>query len=216
MPFDQLGALPIDPGDSCSRVSLTAIMYCRRDLQNVHCKPTLRRLILVLVLVLLLAAAYRSMGSPTTGTGSRAFPTLPGPAPNAGDRVSTFVHQRYEGGGPFDLSDRGVYVLTFWDTLNRNSNQAQPYFSRLAEDFESSGVRFAAIYIGDPPKDTVHVPYAVLQDDDGSLAAMYNVKRVPRIFIISDGRVYTVQNTFLPENYELLRGALEELVSQDE
>jgi hypothetical protein len=45
---------------------------------------------------------------------------------------------------------------------------------------------------------------------------MYNVKRVPRIFVISNGRVYLVHNNFLPENYELLRKALEELVPQNE
>ena len=45
---------------------------------------------------------------------------------------------------------------------------------------------------------------------------MYNVKRVPRIFVISDGHVYVVHNNFLPENYELLRQALEELVPRNE
>jgi hypothetical protein len=190
-------------------------LECGYDLGNHHDLGVMRRLILVLVLVLVLAIAYRSIGSPTTGTGSRTFPTLPGPAPNAGDRVSSFVHQRYDGGN-FELSDRGVYVLTFWDSLNRDSNEAQTYFAGLAQDFKDAGVQFAAVYIGGVPKDVVGVPYTVLQDDDGSLAAKYNVKRVPRIFIISDGRVYAGQNTFLPENYELLRGALTELVSPDE
>ena len=168
-------------------------------------------MILASMLVLLLAAAYRSMGSPTA-VGSRISPTLPGPAPNAGNPAPTFVHERYDG-GTFDLTEQGIYVLTFWDVLNRDSNQAQPYFAQLAEDFKGSGVRFAAVYIGDPPEDVERLPYAVIQDDDGSLAAMYNVKRVPRIFVISDGRVYLVHNTFLPANYELLRQALEELVS---
>jgi AhpC/TSA family len=170
----------------------------------------MRRVILVSVLVLLLAAAYRSMGSPTA-VGSRVSPTLPGPAPNAGDPAPTFAHERYDG-GTFSLTEQGIYVLTFWDTLNRDSNQAQPYFAQLAQDYEGSGVRFAAIYIGDLPKDAGHLPYSVVVDDTGSLAANYNVKRVPRIFIISDGRVYVVQNDFLPVNYDLLRGALEELV----
>ncbi len=173
----------------------------------------MRRLILVSVLVLLLAAAYRSMGSPAA-VGGRISPTLPGPAPNVGNPAPAFVYERYDG-GTFDLSDHGVYVLTFWDVLNRNSNQAQPYFAELAEDFKGSGVRFAAVYIGDPPEDVESLPYAVIQDD-GSLAAMYNVKRVPRIFVISNGQVYLVHNNFLPENYELLRKALEELVPQNE
>ena len=172
----------------------------------------MRRLILVLVLVLLAATAYRSIDLPTT---ERASPTLPGPAPNVGDKASPFVHERYDGSGTFDLSERGTYVLTFWDILNRDSNEARPYFSRLAEDFEGSGVSFAAVYIGDPPEDAEPTPYAVLHDDDGSLAALYNVKRVPRIFIISDGKVYLVHNNFLPENYEILREALSGLVSPD-
>ena len=172
----------------------------------------MRRLILLSVLVLLAATAYRSIELPTS---ERASPTLPGPAPNVGDKASAFAHERYDG-GTFDLSDRGIYVLTFWDALNRDSNQARPYFARLAEDFEGSGVRFAAVYIGDPPGDAEPAPYVVMQDVDGSLAAIYNVKRVPRIFVISDGRVYLVHNNFLPENYEILREALSGLVSPDD
>ena len=169
----------------------------------------MRRLILVSALVLFLAVAYRFVDAPTTG---RASPTLPGPSPNIGERAPSFSHERY-GGGDFDLSDKGVYVLTFWDTLNRDSNNARPYFAQLAQDFEGSGVRFAAVYIGDPPGDVEPVPYDVVQDTDGDLAGMYNVKHVPRIFIISDGRVYLVHNNFLPENYDLLRENLEGLVS---
>src|SRR3954447_17221603 len=117
-----------------------------------HQRPGIRRLVLVATLVLAVAVLYRTMGSPTTGSGSRSSPTIPGPEPNAGTPAPTFVHERYDG-GTFDLSDRGVYVLTFWDTLNRDSNLAHPYSARLAEDFEGTGTRFAAIYIGDPPKD---------------------------------------------------------------
>lgn len=175
----------------------------------------MRRLILVAALVLALAVVYRTMGSPTTGTGGRAAPTLPGPDPNVGASAPTFVHERYDG-GTFELSNRGVYVLTFWDTLNRDSNLAQPYFARLTEDYKGSGVNFAAVYIGDPPEDIDAVPYAIVVDSDGRLAAMYNVKHVPRIFIISEGQVYAVQNAFLPENYELLRDALAELASPTE
>jgi hypothetical protein len=172
----------------------------------------MRRLILVSVLVLLAATAYRTVGLPTT---ERASPTLAGPAPNVGDEASTFVHELYDGSGTFDLSERGIYVLTFWDTLNQDSNQARPYFARLAEDFEGSGVSFAAVYIGDPPEDAEPASYAVLKDADGKLAALYNVKRVPRIFVISDGQVYLVHNNFLPENYEILRETLTGLVSPD-
>jgi hypothetical protein len=171
-----------------------------------------RRLILVSVLVLLAATAYRTIDLPTT---ERPSPTLSGPAPNIGDKAPPFVHERYDDGGTFDLSEQGIYVLTFWDVLNRDSNQAQPYFAQLSEDFEGSGVRFAAVYIGDPPEDTEPTSYAVIHDVDGSLAAIYNVKRVPRIFLISDGRIYLVHNNFLPENYEILRQALTELVSPD-
>ena len=170
-----------------------------------------RRLILVSVLVLLAAAAYRTIELPPT---DKVSPTLPGPAPDVGDKASTFIHERYDG-GTFQLSNRGTYVLTFWDTLNRDSNQAQPYFAQLAEDFEGSGVNFAAVYIGEPSENAQSAPYAVLQDTDGSLASLYNVKRVPRIFVISDGRVYLVHNNFLPENYEILRKSLLDLASPD-
>lgn len=147
-------------------------------------------------------------------TGSRTSPTLPGPAPNVGDEVPTFIHDR-DDGGTFELTDHGLYVLTFWAEFNRDSNLARPYFAQLAKDFGSTGVRFAAVYIGDPPVNPGPAPYAIIKDDDGSLASMYNVKRVPRIFVISDGRVELVHNTFLPGNYDLLREDLEELVSQE-
>jgi hypothetical protein len=169
----------------------------------------MRRLILVSVLVFLAAMAYRSIDLPTT---DRASPTLAGPAPNVGDKASSFVHELYDESGTFELSERGIYVLTFWDTLNQDSNQARPYFARLSDDFEGSGVRFAAVYIGDPPEDAEPASYAVIHDADGRLAAMYNVKRVPRIFVISDGEVYLVHNNFLPENYEILRETLSGLV----
>jgi hypothetical protein len=172
----------------------------------------MRRLILVATIVLVLAVVYRTMGSPTTGSGSRAAPTLPGPAPTPGAWAPTFVHESYDG-GTFELADKGVYVLTFWDALNRDSNEAKPYFSQLANDFKDSGVRFAAVYVGASYEEPESEPYDVILDSDGSLASMYNVKRVPRIFIITDGQVYVVQNNFLPENYDVLRDALEELVS---
>lgn len=175
----------------------------------------MRRLILVATIVLVLAVVYRTMGSPTTGSGARAAPTLPGPAPTSGAWAPTFTRQSLDG-ATFELRDKGVYVLTFWDALNRDSSEAKPYFSQLAEDFRDSGVGFAAVYVGASYEEPESEPYEVVLDSDGSLASMYNVKRVPRIFIISDGQVYMVQNNFVPENYDVLRDALEELVSPKE
>ena len=107
----------------------------------------MRRLILVATIVLVLAVVYRTMGSPTTGSGARAAPTLPGPAPTPGAWAPTFTRQSLDG-ATFELRDKGIYVLTFWDALNRDSSEAKPYFSQLAESFRDSGVGFAAVYVG--------------------------------------------------------------------
>ncbi|MDQ3861967.1 MAG: hypothetical protein M3317_00390, partial [Actinomycetota bacterium] len=87
----------------------------------------MKRLIVVFALVLVAAVSYRSFGSAETGTGTL---TLPQPAPNVGQDAHGFTAQSAEG-KPFTLSDKGIYVLTFWSTLNEGSNDAQPDFAQL-------------------------------------------------------------------------------------
>ena len=157
-----------------------------------------KRLVVVVLLVLVAAATYRSFGSAETGTGTL---TLPQPAPTVGTRAPEFTAETAQG-GTFRLSDEGVYVLTFWSTLNEGSNDAQPGFARLAREYEDDGVSFAAVYVNSAPRHD-DVPYAMLQDGTGTLTSpgMYNVKRVPRLFLVKDGHIELVQNGYY-EGYD--------------
>ena len=180
--------------DSLSRVSFAGFV---------------KRLLVVFILVLAVAVTYRSFGSAETATGTL---TLAQPAPTVGDRAPQFTAQTAQG-DTFTLSDEGVYVLTFWSTLNESSNDARPVFERLARSYEDDGASFAAVYVNSIPRDG-DVPYAMLQDATGKFASLYNVKRVPRLFLIEDGEIKLVQNDYYEEYKgeleEALKGALEE------
>ncbi len=141
---------------------------------------------MVAVLVLAGALLYDTFGSPETGTGSL---TLAAPEPNVGSTAENFTARDVEG-KRFQLSDDGVYVLAFWSTLNRNSNQARPQFLRLAREYGDE-VSFAVIYVNGARED-VDAPYDRLYDPTGRLASFYNVKRVPRLFVVRDGVVWWV------------------------
>lgn len=169
----------------------------------------MRRIAIVCVLVAVLAAVWRPIGSPTTGTGSL---TLPPPSPAPGESAPSFTHDRLNGDS-FDLTERGVYVVTFLSTLNAYSNETRPAFARLAQEFSDSRVRFAAVYVGDPPRDAEAASHAVLHDDDGELAGLYRIKRVPRTFVIRDGQVYSVAGGVDAATPEDSRASLRELLT---
>ena len=156
----------------------------------------MKSLVVVIILVLVVAGFYRSFGSAETGTGTL---TLPQPAPAVGERAPTFTAESM-GGELFTLSDEGIYVLTFWSTLNEGSDEAQPGFVRLAEEYEDDGVSFAAVYVNSAPSDG-DAPYAVLQDPSGRLTSRYNVKHVPRLFLVKDGDIEMVLNSYY-EGYD--------------
>lgn len=167
----------------------------------------MRRLIVVSLLILVAAAAYRSFGSAETATGSL---TLAQPAPAPGDQAPEFT-TRTEGGERFTLTDNGVYVLAFWSTLNVNSNKAEPGFKELAEEYDNDEASFAAVYMNGAPKD-YEAPYAMLRDDNGKLTSKYNVKRVPRLFLIKNGEVELVLNGYYEGSEEDLEDALQNAV----
>jgi thiol-disulfide isomerase/thioredoxin len=165
-----------------------------------------RRLIVVFLVVLVAAGSYRSFGSAETGTGTL---TLAQPSPTVGERAPEFTAETAEG-ETFVLSDEGVYVLTFWSTLNVNSNDAQPGFEQLAREYDD-GASFAVVYVNSVPRGE-DAPYAMLQDATGKLTSIYNVKRVPRLFLVKDGNIELVLNDYY-EGYEedleeALKGAL--------
>ncbi len=170
----------------------------------------MKRLIVVSLLILVAAAAYRSFGSAETATGSL---TLAQPAPAPGDRAPEFT-TKTAGDERFTLTDNGVYVLAFWSTLNVNSNKAEPGFKELAEEYDNDQASFAAVYVNGAPED-YEAPYPMLRDGNGKLTSRYNVKRVPRLFLIKDGRVELVLNDYY-EGYEKdLEDALQDAVESD-
>ena len=170
----------------------------------------MKRLVIVIFVVLAAALSYRSFGSAETGTGSL---TLPQPAPSIGDRAPEFSVKTVAGRN-FELSDRGVYVLTFWSTLNKDSNKSVSGFESLATKFEDDGVDFAVVYVNSAPSDD-HVPYTMLLDSTGELVSKYNVKRVPRLFVVKNGTIEYAQDYYY-EGYEKnLREAIEEATTED-
>ena len=169
----------------------------------------MKRLIVVFLVVLVVGGYYRSFGSAETGTGTL---TLPQPAPTLNDPAPTFTAETM-GGEPFTLSDEGNYVLAFWSTLNEGSNEAQPGFARLAEEYEDDGVSFAVVYVNSAPSDR-DAPFAMLQDPSGKLTSLYNVKHVPRLFMIEDGDIKLVQNGYYEGNEEDLKAVLEEALAK--
>jgi thiol-disulfide isomerase/thioredoxin len=169
-----------------------------------------KRLAIVVVVVLAAALFYRSFGSAETGTGSL---TLPQPAPNVGDRAPGFGVESVDGGN-FELADKGVYVLTFWSTLNKSSNQAAPGFEDLARRYEDDDASFAVVYVNSAPSDD-NVPYTMLLDSTGELVSKYNVKRVPRLFVIEDGTIAYAQDYYYEGYEKSLREAIDEALSEE-
>jgi len=168
-----------------------------------------KRLAIVFFVVLAAALVYRPFGGAETGTGSL---TLPQPAPNTGDHAPAF-EAKTVAGRDFELSDRGVYVLTFWSTLNRDSNESVPGFEDLAREFEDDGVSFAVVYVNSAPRDD-HVPYTMLLDSTGELVSKYNVKRVPRLFVVKNGTVEYAQDYYYQGYEKSLRQAIEEATAK--
>lgn len=168
----------------------------------------MKRLIVVSIVVLIAAFTYRSFGSAETATGSL---TLEQPAPAPGDRAPEFT-TRTAAGERFTLADEGVYVLAFWSTLNESSNEAQPGLARLAEEYEDDGVSFAVVYVNSAPSDG-DAPYAMLQDPSGKLTSLYNIKHVPRLFLVEDGHIKLVHNGYYEGNEEDLEEALKDALA---
>ena len=170
----------------------------------------MKHLAIVFFVVLATALVYRSFGSAETGTGSL---TLPQPAPSVGDHAPAFDVESVNG-RDFELSDQGVYVLTFWSTLNKDSNEVVSGFETLARKYEDDGVSFAVVYVNSAPSDEA-VPYTMLLDSTGELVSKYNVKRVPRLFVIEDGKVEYAQDYYY-EGYEKnLEEAIDEAIAKE-
>ena len=170
----------------------------------------MKRLAIVFFVVLAAALFYRSFGSAETGTGSL---TLPQPAPNVGDHAPGFMVESVDG-RDFELSDHGVYVLTFWSTLNKDSNEAVPGFEDLAKRYEDDGASFAVVYVNSAPSDD-HVPYTMLLDSTGELVSKYNVKRVPRLFVVENGTIEYAQDYYYAGYEKSLKEAVDEALADE-
>ena len=170
----------------------------------------MKRLAIVFFVVLAAALFYRSFGSAETGTGSL---TLPQPAPNVGDHAPVFRVESVEGRG-FELSAHGVYVLTFWSTLNKDSNEAVAGFKDLARRYEDDEASFAVVYVNSAPSNE-DVPYTMLLDSTGELVSKYNVKRVPRLFVVEDGTIEYAQDYYYEGYEKSLRKAIDEALAKE-
>ena len=167
----------------------------------------MKRLALVAVLVIAVALLYRSFGGAETATGNL---TLAAPEPNIGSAVNNFTARDVEG-NQFELSDDGVYVLAFWSTLNQSSNRARPGFVEVAREY-GGDASFAVIYVNGAREDR-DAPYDRLYDPTGRLASRYNVKRVPRLFVVRDGVVSWALDEYYEGYEEDLGQKIEEAVT---
>lgn len=166
----------------------------------------MRRLVIVTILVLVIAVGYRGFGSETTGTGTL---TVSQPWPTPGEKAPSFEAERLNG-KDFQMPDEGTYVVSFWSGLNQGSYSAHPAFEEMAREYDGPEVSFAAVYVGGVPReDRLGAPYAVIQDASGELTSMYNVKRVPRLFLVEDGEVRLTQESFTEEDEREMRRELE-------
>lgn len=170
------------------------------------------RLALVVFLVLVVAVSYRSFGGAETGTGSL---TLAQPAPNVGQDAPDFTVETLNK-GTFNLDKNHIYVLTFWSPLNKGSDEALPEFTELAREFQGSRASFVAVYLNSVPKNQEDAPYTVIRDSSGRLASLYNVKQVPRLFLIRDGKIAMVQNGYYEGNRDQLKKALKRMLAKSD
>jgi thiol-disulfide isomerase/thioredoxin len=92
-----------------------------------------------------------------------------------------------------------------------NSNKAEPGFKELAEEYDNDEASFAVVYVNGAPED-YQAPYTLLRDTNGKLTSRYNVKRVPRLFLIKNGDVELVLNGYYDGSEEDLKDALQEAV----
>jgi hypothetical protein len=178
----------------------------------------LRRLVIVAVLVAVVAFIYRdplelnSSEPESTGTGTL---TLAQPSPAPGEVAPNFGATRMNG-EEFEMPDDGAYVISFWSGLNQASQSSRPAFERLAGQYAGSEVTFVAVYVGGIPRDDRgDAPYAVIQDGAGELTSLYNVKRVPRIFLVKDGEVHLSQDGFSERQERDMRRELEDTLRPD-
>ncbi len=171
----------------------------------------MKRLAVMAVLVLAVALFYRTLGGEETATGNL---TLAPPEPNIGSVAKTFTARDTEG-GRFELSEEGVYVLAFWSPLNQSSNKARPGFVEVAREYGEEA-SFAVIYVNGARSD-IDAPYDRLHDyPKGRLASRYNVKRVPRLFVVRDGVVSWTLDEYY-EGYEKdLAQQIEEATNGDQ
>ena len=170
----------------------------------------MKRLAVVCVVVLAIALLYRSLGGEETATGTL---TLAPPEPNIGSTARTFTATDTEGNG-FELTDEGVYVLAFWSPLNQSSNKARPGFLKVASEYNEEA-RFAVVYVNGARGD-VDAPYDRLHDPKGRLASRYNVKRVPRLFVVRDGVVTWALDVYYEGYEEDLEQKVEEAITAKE
>lgn len=170
----------------------------------------MKRLAVVCVVVLAVALAYRTFGGETTGTGSL---TLAPPEPNIGSTARTFTARDTEG-DDFELTAEGVYVLAFWSPLNQNSNEARPGFLKVANEYDGEA-SFAVVYVNGARSD-VDAPYDRLHDPKGRLASRYNVKRVPRLFVVRDGVVTWALDVYYDGYEKELEQEVEEAIDEDD
>src|SRR3712207_7246650 len=74
---------------------------------------------------------------------------------------------------------------------------------------------FRSVYVNSAPRDD-NVPYTMLLDSTGELVSKYNVKRVPRLFVVEDGTIEYAQDYYYEGYEKSLRGAIDEALAEEQ
>ncbi len=164
-----------------------ATLYNRPVVCSRPCpKVLVRRLALVVVVVLALAAVYRSFGSAETGTGNL---TLPPPEPNENRTRGTSRPSTWKGtrsSSPTRASTSSPSGAPSTRTPTRHSRASRSWRGSTATRRRLLRRRLRqqrAQEDGDAPYDRFFSPRR------GGSTSLYNVKRVPRLFVIDEGKI---------------------------
>lgn len=120
-----------------------------------------------------------------------------------------------------DLRCNEVLVLDFWASWCGPCLASLPILEKIAKEFEGKGVKVIAVNISDTPekakaafeKHGITLPIGF--DIDNALAKSYEVKTIPRTFIIGrDGKIADILSGASPDLEQDLRAAFEKALQQ--
>ena len=120
-----------------------------------------------------------------------------------------------------DLQGKVVY-LDFWASWCAPCRVSFPEIIQLKQDLADKPFEVIAITVDENPEDArrflrrYDVPYPILLDSDGQLAARYSLPGMPTSFVIDQHGLIQLQHSgFKPGDMTIIREKIETLLSTD-